>query len=337
MAIQDRSSICRSITIGTRKSQLALVQTEFVKAELAKFYPACTFNIVKMCTTGDKILDVALNKIGEKSLFTKELEIALANKSVDFVVHSLKDLPTTLPEGMALAAIMEREDPHDAFVLSKKCPGLTLETLPHGSVIGTSSVRRISQLKSKFPHLEFQDVRGNLNTRLAKLDAKEGPYSALILAVAGLKRLGMGERISQILPEDISLHAVSQGALGIECREGDKEILDFLSCLNHLETRQRCTAERAMMRSLEGGCSVPIGVATSIVGKCLKLRGAVVSLCGTKYITFEGKAEIVSDKSFEEAEKLGQKVAEELVSLGARDILNSIKCGSEAPKLPFGN
>lgn len=160
MAILDKSTICRTITIGSRKSQLALVQTEFVKDVLSKFYPKCTFNIVKMSTTGDNILDVALSKIGEKSLFTKELEVALANKTVDFVVHSLKDLPTTLPEGMALAAIMEREDPHDAFVLSNKCPGLTLETLPHGSVIGTSSVRRISQLKRKFPHLEFQDVVG---------------------------------------------------------------------------------------------------------------------------------------------------------------------------------
>ncbi|KAI0244416.1 hypothetical protein L0F63_002769 [Massospora cicadina] len=217
MAIPDAKSTNRHIKIGSRKSQLALIQTELVRTELAKIYPDCTFTIVKMSTTGDNILDVALSKIGEKSLFTKELEIALANGTVDFVVHSLKDLPTTLPEGMALAAVLKREDPRDAFVLSKKLPGLTIERLPPGS------------LKRKFPHLEFKDIRGNLNSRLNKLDAEGEPYSALILAVAGLKRLGIEDRISQILPDDMSLHAVSQGALGIECRGSDHDILIFVA------------------------------------------------------------------------------------------------------------
>lgn len=335
MAIKDDSTVSRHVTIGTRKSQLALVQTDYVKECLTKTFPNFTFSIVKMATTGDKILDVALNKIGEKSLFTKELEIALVDKSVDLVVHSLKDLPTTLPEGMALGAVMEREDPRDALVLSTKNPGLTIETLPAGSVIGTSSVRRISQLRRKFPDLKFADVRGNLNTRLAKLDSEEGPYSALILAVAGLKRLGMAERISQILPNDVSLHAVGQGALGIECREDDKDTLKIVSSLNHLPTRQRCTAERAMMRALEGGCSVPIGVTTTISDNKLTLEGMVVSLDGQKYIHHTEVVDMTED--LEAAEGLGKSVADKLSSGGADAILKKIKASSDAPKLPFGN
>ncbi|KAG1080666.1 hypothetical protein G6F42_023262 [Rhizopus arrhizus] len=209
--------------IGTRKSNLALVQTEMVKNYLNKAFPQYEFIVEAMSTTGDRILNLALSKIGEKSLFTKELEVALEDGRVDFVVHCLKDLPTTLPKGMHLGAVMERENPNDALVLSPKYEGSSLADLPKGSVVGTSSLRRVAQLKNKYPHLVYKDVRGNLNTRLAKLDDPQGEYAAIILAVAGLVRLNLGHRISQVIPLSDSLYAVSQGALCIECRENDSD------------------------------------------------------------------------------------------------------------------
>lgn len=306
----------RTIRIGTRKSQLALVQTYWVKAELEKRFPQIEFEVEKMSTQGDKILDVALAKIGDKGLFTKELEVGMLNKETDFAVHSLKDLPTNLPEGLMLGCITKRVDPADALVVHEKHQDKQLDTLPEGAVIGTSSLRRLAQLRYHFPHLSFKDVRGNVNTRLAKLDA--GEYDAIILAAAGLQRLGMSDRIHQIIPSDISLHAVGQGALGIECRAGDTEILEVLKVLEDGESRDRCLAERSFLRELEGGCQVPIGVNTSIEGDNLTLVGMVASLDGKKLI----KDTLTGNRS--DAEQLGKDLANQLRSQGAGEILAEI-------------
>lgn len=310
------SSPPRTIRIGSRKSQLALVQTYWVREQLQKSFPEINFEVHTMSTQGDKILDVALAKIGDKGLFTKELEVGMLNQEIDFAVHSLKDLPTNLPEGLTLAAITERENPADALVLHEKHKGLTIENLPAGAVIGTSSLRRLAQLRHKFPHFTFKDIRGNLNTRMAKLDA--GEYDALILAVAGLERLGMGDRVHQILPKEVSLHAVGQGALGIECRADDQELISLLKAIEHPETRDRCLAERAFLRDLEGGCQVPIGVNTEIENGNLTLSGIVASVDGQKLVqdTVSGPAA--------NAEALGTELANRLRQQGAQEILNAI-------------
>jgi len=310
------ASFPRTIRIGSRKSQLALVQTHWVHGELQKVFPERTFEIQTMSTQGDKILDVALAKIGDKGLFTKELEVGMINGDIDFAVHSLKDLPTRLPEGLMLGCVTERENPADALVVHASHADKQLETLPEGTVIGTSSLRRLAQLRHHYPHLVFKDVRGNLNTRLAKLDA--GEYDALILAVAGLQRLGMGDRIHQVIPPEISLHAVGQGALGIECRTEDSEILALLKALEHRPTALRCYAERSFLRELEGGCQVPIGVNTVLEGNTLTLTGLVAALDGKQLVkgTVSG--------SGDQAEQLGIDLALQLKEQGAQDILNEI-------------
>ncbi|NJL21206.1 MAG: hydroxymethylbilane synthase [Leptolyngbyaceae cyanobacterium SM1_3_5] len=310
------ASLPRTIRIGSRKSQLALVQTYWVQEQLQKAFPDRTFEVQTMNTQGDKILDVALSKIGDKGLFTQELESGMIDGSIDFAVHSLKDLPTRLPQGLMLGCVTEREDPADAIVVHDRNRDKQLETLPEGAIIGTSSLRRLAQLRHHYPHLKFKDIRGNLNTRLAKLDA--GDYDAIILAVAGLERLGMGDRIHQILPPEISLHAVGQGALGIECRSDDPEILAVIKALEHKPTAQRCYAERAFLRELEGGCQVPIGVNTSIDGDQLTLIGIVASLDGQRLVkdTIAG--------SVAEAEAIGTELAKKLRSQGAQEILNEI-------------
>lgn len=306
----------RTIRIGSRKSQLALVQTHWVQAELQKHHPDRTFEIETMSTKGDKILDVALAKIGDKGLFTKELEVGMLNRETDFAVHSLKDLPTNLPEGLMLGCITERENPADALVVHERHKDKQLETLPEGAIIGTSSLRRLAQLRHYYPHLQFKDIRGNLNTRLAKLDT--GDYDAIILAVAGLERLGFGDRIHQEIPAEVSLHAVGQGALGIECRSEDPEILDILKAIEHTPTAQRCLAERSFLRSLEGGCQVPIGVNTNIDGETLTLKGMVASLDGQRLIK-----DSVSGAATE-AEQLGIELAKKLREQGATEILEEI-------------
>ncbi|MBD2504010.1 hydroxymethylbilane synthase [Anabaena azotica] len=310
------SSAKRTIRIGSRKSQLALVQTYWVREQLQNSFPDINFEVHTMSTQGDKILDVALAKIGDKGLFTKELEVGMLNEEIDFAVHSLKDLPTNLPEGLALAAITERENPADALVVHEKFQDKQIDTLPEGAVVGTSSLRRLAQLRHKFPHLTFKDVRGNLNTRLAKLDA--GEYDALILAAAGLQRLGMGDRIHQVLPKEVSLHAVGQGALGIECRANDTELISLLKAIEHPETRDRCLAERSFLRSLEGGCQVPIGVDTEINGEELILTGVVASVDGQNLVkdTISGAAS--------DAEAIGKQLAERLREQGAQAILEAI-------------
>ncbi|MCF3608787.1 hydroxymethylbilane synthase, partial [Planktothrix agardhii 1033] len=255
-------------------------------------------------------------KIGDKGLFTKELELGMLDRSSDIAVHSLKDLPTRLPQGLMLGCVSEREDPADALVVHENHKDKQLETLPAGAIIGTSSLRRLAQLRYHYPHLEFKDIRGNLNTRLQKLD--NGEYDAIILAVAGLVRLDMSDRIHQVITPEISLHAVGQGALGIECREGDSDILDIIKVLEHTPTAQRCYAERAFLRELEGGCQVPIGVNTFIEGDQLTLVGMVASLDGKRLI----KDTVIGNTT--DAEDLGIQLAHKLKDQGAQEILNEI-------------
>ncbi|XP_078047926.1 porphobilinogen deaminase-like protein l(3)02640 [Augochlora pura] len=285
------------IRVGSRKSELALIQTRHVIQCLKEYHPKKEFEIVTMSTKGDKILDKSLPKIGEKSLFTEELELALEHGRVDFVVHSLKDLPTSLPEGMALGAILKREDPRDAVVMSKKYKDKTLSTLPEGCVIGTSSLRRSAQLARNMPHLKVENIRGNLNTRLKKLDDKEGPYAAIILAAAGLKRMNWEDRISELLEPEDTLYAVGQGALGVECRESDLKLLPLLEPLYDVETTIRCVCERSFLKTLGGGCSAPVAVSSTLIDKELTITGAVWSLDGQEEIkdTLKSKLYIPDD------------------------------------------
>ncbi|XP_030007844.1 porphobilinogen deaminase isoform X1 [Sphaeramia orbicularis] len=335
--------VIRVIRIGTRKSQLARIQTDSVADKLKELYPDIQLEIIGMSTTGDKILDTALSKIGEKSLFTKELENALERNEVDLVVHSLKDLPTTLPPGFTIGAVLKRENPHDAVVLHPKNVGKTLDTLPENSVIGTSSLRRAAQVKKRFPHLIFKDIRGNLNTRLKKLDEKDD-FAAIILAAAGLKRMGWENRISQVLGPEDCMYAVGQGALAVEVRARDTDILEMVSLLHDPDTVLRCIAERAFLKQLEGGCSVPVAVYTQVKDSQLYLTGAVYSLDGSDSLKDTMQTSIAaSDKSPEEvddrvqrvgvtarkvsgeaqdrAERLGIDLANLLLSKGAKDIL----------------
>ncbi|XP_062867062.1 porphobilinogen deaminase-like [Trichomycterus rosablanca] len=337
----------RRIRIGTRKSQLARIQTDSVAAKLKELYPDVHFEIVAMSTTGDKILDTALSKIGEKSLFTKELENALERNEVDLVVHSLKDLPTTLPVGFTIGAVLKRESPYDAVVLHPKNAGKCLDSLPEKSIIGTSSLRRAAQLKKRFPHLEFKDIRGNLNTRLKKLD-ENNDFAAIILAAAGLRRMGWEKRISQILGAEDCMYAVGQGALAVEVRAQDQDILEMVSVLQDPDTVLRCIAERAFLKRLEGGCSVPVAVHTEVKNSQLSLTGAVYSLDGSDSLKETMKTDVEFDneeqKNVEEkvdekiqhvgvtalkvsraaqdaAENLGVDLANQLLSKGAKEIL----------------
>jgi len=310
------SSPPRIIRIGSRKSQLALVQTYWIQEKLQQAFPDRQFEVQTMSTHGDKILDVALSKIGDKGLFTKELELGMLNNEIDFAVHSLKDLPTNLPDGLVLGVVTERENPADALVVHQKHQDKQIDTLPAGSVVGTSSLRRLAQLRHHFPHLSFKDVRGNLNTRLKKLD--DGEYDAIILAVAGLERLEMSDRIHQKLPPEISLHAVGQGALGIECRADDTEVLELLKAIEHQPTAQRCYAERSFLRELEGGCQVPIGVNTQLQATSLTLTGIVASIDGKKLV----KDTVIGEAT--NAEELGIELAGKLRQQGAQEILDEI-------------
>jgi hydroxymethylbilane synthase len=308
------------LRIASRRSQLAMVQTHWVRDELVKAHPGLEISIEAMATQGDKILDVALAKIGDKGLFTKELEAQMLVDRADIAVHSLKDLPTNLPEGLMLGCVTEREDPADALVVHEKHKDKTLATLPEGAVVGTSSLRRLAQLRHHFPHLTFKDVRGNVITRLEKLDS--GEFDCLILAAAGLGRLGLGDRIHELIDPSISLHAVGQGALGIECREGDATVLEQIQVLEHLPTARRCLAERAFLRELEGGCQVPIGVNTRFEGEgdaaALVLTGMVASLDGQRLIRDEARG------PQHDPEAIGIALAHTLKQQGAGEILEEI-------------
>lgn len=268
-------NIPATLTIATRQSPLALWQANFVKDTLEKLYPTMKVELLEMVTKGDKILDTPLAKIGGKGLFVKELENALYEKRADIAVHSLKDVPMVLPEGLTLGAYLERHAPTDAFVSNRYA---SLDELPDGAVLGTSSLRRECQIAHAKGNLTIKSLRGNVGTRLSKLDA--GEYDAIILATSGLERLGLGERIRHELNDELSLPAVGQGALAIECRADDETILQLLAPLNHLATRLCVIAERAMNKTLEGGCQVPIAGFATINGDTLSLRGRVGSIDG---------------------------------------------------------
>lgn len=284
-----------------------------------------------MTTEGDKNQSQALYLLGGKALWTKELEVALKENVVDMLVHSLKDVPTTLPPGCEIGAILERENPVDSLVVKQGLSYKNLEDLPEGSVVGTSSVRRVAQLRKSFPGLVFLDVRGNLNTRLAKLDAPDGPYTALILAKAGLVRLGMGDRVTADLTAPILFHAVSQGALAVEIRSDDQEARELCKMLTHQETQWKCLAERALLRELEGGCSVPVGVSTSLsqidksaselTRATLEITGCVTSLDGSVHVQDTLTQEVESTRG---AEELGRNLAIKLMANGAKAILDDI-------------
>jgi hydroxymethylbilane synthase len=288
-------------------------QAEFIRDQLRALYPQTSVSILGMTTQGDQILDVTLSKIGGKGLFVKELETALENGSADIAVHSLKDVPMNLPDGFMLACIGEREDPRDAFVSNHHA---NLQALPAGSVVGTSSLRRESQLRARFPHLKIEPLRGNVQTRLRKLD--EGQYAAIILAAAGLKRLGLGERIRAVISSDDSLPAVGQGALGIECRSDRTDLLAVLAPLHHAETAACVLAERALSRALAGSCQVPLGGFAEVIGGKLRMRGFVASPDGKQLIRAEQTG------SMEAPEALGDAVAQDLRAQGADAILAAL-------------
>ena len=322
-----------TLHIGTRKSPLALKQTELVVASLQSLHPSRTFEVHAMATAGDKDQVSSLYTMG-KGLWTSELEAKLMNNELDMVVHCLKDLPTTLPSGCAIGCITSREDPRDVLVVKKSLVGqrgyTSLAALPAGSVIGTSSVRRIAQLKARYPRLRFADVRGNIQTRLRKLDSKEEGeqhYAALVLAAAGLLRMGYGDRVTEYLEGDKGgmLYAVGQGALAIEVRDGDQAVIDVLRGLEEMKTTLACRAERSVMRELEGGCSVPIGVETRWVDggeeNRLKLSAIVVQLDGSEVVTVDMTENVTSE---DEADKFGKAVADALVAKGAGKILDAI-------------
>jgi len=338
------------IVIGTRGSKLALWQAEWIKSELQKLYPDLKIELNKIKTTGDKILDVPLAKVGGKGLFVKEIEEALLKGEADIAVHSMKDVPTDFPEGLHLAVITKREDPRDAFISraadqqsSRAVTIKSFKELPQGATIGTSSLRRSCQLLSTRPDLKIEQLRGNLDTRLRKLD--EGQFDAIILAAAGVKRLGWSERITEILPPKISLPAIGQGAVGIECRINDAFINNLIAPLNHPETSICVRAERAFLKKLEGGCQVPIAAYARIEYRAQKtenrkqinrqtdslmseslasdfcllvMDGLVGSVSGDRII--KGRIEGTPN----DAESLGIKLAEDLLSRGAKEILDEV-------------
>jgi hydroxymethylbilane synthase len=304
----------QKIVIATRESILALWQANFIRDRLLELYPQTEISIFGMTTRGDQILDTSLSKIGGKGLFIKELEQALKDRSADIAVHSMKDVPMDVPAGFTLAAIAKREDPRDAFISNQYA---NLDALPSGSVVGTSSLRRESQLRARFPHLRVRPLRGNVQTRLRKLD--EGQFEAIILAAAGLKRLGLTARITALLSPDLSLPAVGQGALGIECRTDRPDLIEFLQPLHHLETAQCIEAERAMSRALGGSCQVPLGGFAEIEGEVLRLRGFVASPDGTRMISSE-----LSGMP-ETGTVMGAQLAKNLKVQGAEEILAALE------------
>ena len=316
----NSSSIPSQIIIATRESALALWQAHFIRARLAKLYPQIECEILGMTTRGDQILDISLSKIGGKGLFIKELEQALEDRRADIAVHSMKDVPMDMPAGYALAAIAEREDPRDAFVSNQYA---SLDALPSGSVVGTSSLRRESQLRARFPHLQVQPLRGNVQTRLRKLD--EGQFAAIILAAAGLKRLGLADRITALLSPEVSLPAVGQGALGIECRSDRTDLIKLMEPLHHLPTAQCVEAERAMSRALGGSCEVPLGGFAEINGGVLRLRGFVARQDGSRVISDELSGNPGMGAG------MGAQLAQNLKARGAQEILTALESQTIEP------
>ena len=304
----------QKLVIASRESALAMWQAKHIQGRLQTLYPNCDVQILGMTTTGDQILDMPLAKVGGKGLFVKELETALEDGRADLAVHSMKDVPMNLPEGFAMAATGEREDPRDAFVSNHHA---SLEDLPHGSVVGTSSLRRQSQLQARLPHLKIESLRGNLQTRLRKLD--EGQYAAIILAAAGLIRLGLGARIRQTISPELSIPAVGQGALGIEIKASRIDLLEILAPLNHIDTQLCVEAERGMSRALAGSCTVPLGAFATKKDTTISITGFVASVDGKQMLreTITGSANA--------AEALGQALANALVAKGADAILATLE------------
>lgn len=303
----------KTLKIATRQSPLALWQANYVKDRLQQLYPDLTIELVPMVTKGDVILDSPLAKIGGKGLFVKELENALLTKEADIAVHSMKDVPMQFPEGLGLAVICQREDPRDAFVSHSY---RTFAELPQGAVVGTSSLRRQCQLKALRPDLDIRSLRGNVGTRLSKLD--NGDYDAIILASAGLIRLGLADRIASFIDVEQSLPAAGQGAVGIECRTDDAQVQALLAPLADAETTYCVLAERAMNNHLQGGCQVPIGGYAVLQQGQLYLRALVGDIDGSRIIRAEGKSAV------ENAEVLGVQIAEQLLAQGADKILQAI-------------
>lgn len=301
------------IRIATRRSPLALWQAEHVATQLIRHHPGLKIELVKMVTQGDKILDTPLAKIGGKGLFVKELEQGIFNGDADIAVHSMKDVPAQLPKGLTIAAILEREDPRDAFV-SNTCP--SIEALPIGAIVGTSSLRRQCQLLESRPDLIIKSLRGNVNTRLSKLD--DGEYDAIILATAGLVRLGFESRIQSRIPIGTMLPAIGQGAIGIECRDDDQRTLSLIDCLHDPHTATRVTAERAMNFTLEGGCQAPIGGHAKIKNSVLYFYGLVAEPDGTVIIKEQLEGPV------DDAANIGKTVAKRLLNAGAKSILDKL-------------
>lgn len=298
------------LKIGTRASQLALTQSEWVRERILKLMPDTAVELVRISTKGDRVLDAPLAKVGGKGLFVKEIEEALLRGEIDLAVHSMKDVPTVLPEGLHIGILPGREEARDAFVCNQYD---SLKTLPHGAVVGTSSLRRKAQLLALRPDLTVRDLRGNVGTRLDKLDADE--YDALILAAAGLRRLGMAGRITELISDELMVPAIAQGALGIELRVNDAELLETLRPLHHERTAVAVAAERAFLARLEGGCQVPIGAYAVLRGDALHLTGLIAPLDGGEIV----RETLVAPA--EQAEALGRELADTLLEQGGREIL----------------
>lgn len=319
MALMVKKMNINRITIGTRGSKLALWQAEWIRSELERRYPDLEIELNKIKTTGDKILDVPLAKVGGKGLFVKEIEESLLRNESGIAVHSMKDVPTEFPDGLYLPVVCRREDPRDAFISRVQGTGFRIQhfkDLPNSAIIGTSSLRRSCQLLNIRPDLKIEQLRGNLDTRLRKLD--EGQFDAVILAAAGVKRLGLQNRITEILPFEISLPAIGQGAIGVECRIDDEFINNLIAPLNHPETFICVKAERSFLKRLEGGCQVPIAAHARLMNGKIIMNGLVGSITGDRVIRgyIEG--------SPDQAEFIGIKLADDILSRGAKDILDEV-------------
>lgn len=309
----------RPIRIGTRSSELARWQAEHVAARLRALPGEPTVELEYIQTEGDRILDVALSRLPGKAFFTKELEQAILDERVDLAVHSMKDVETHTPGGLVLGAVLEREDPRDVLIARD---GLRLDSLPEGAIIGTSSLRRSAFLLRWRPDLQVRDLRGNVPTRIDKLDA--GEYDAIVLAAAGLKRLHRQERITDYFPADILLPAVAQGAITVQLRAGDDRAGEYVGALEHAATRAATSAERALLRTVEGGCQIPVGAHATVTGDTLRLQAAVCSLDGTASVSGETRGAVA------EAESLGEALARDLLGQGGEAILAGIRSAPDA-------
>lgn len=323
------------IRIATRNSPLALWQANFVQQQLIELHPTLTVEIVGMTTKGDQLLDRSLAKVGGKGLFLKELELSLLAQETDIAVHSMKDVPVSLPEGLEIAVVCPREEPRDAFVSNHYH---NLAALPAGSKVGTSSLRRVAQLKTAFPNLEFVDLRGNVNTRLRKLD--DGEYDAIILAAAGLIRLGFEQRISELLDTELCLPAVGQGIVGIECRSNDARVKALLAPLQDERSHLCLTAERALNEGLDGGCQVPVAAYAQLINEQIQLSALVADPNGGQVLQESLSSDSLSNENADDhvranqealmiAQALGQLAAQKLLARGAAEILSTIYTAPE--------